>query len=153
MDRQEAIQVLQEKIDNSALFKDEREAYNMAIEALSAEPNKAVPPSLADVYKWERDIALSQLEEYGIGFAEKKRDDLLEVVRCKDCLHHESDGGALMVCSITDTVKDDDDFCSYGERKSSVSKEEIEYLNKAFPEHDGGEWFDITDILTKGERR
>lgn len=34
MTREEAIQVLQEKIDNSALFKEEREAYDMAIEAL-----------------------------------------------------------------------------------------------------------------------
>lgn len=40
-----------------------------------------------------------------------------ELVRCKDCLHYESDGGALMVCSITDTVKNDADFCSNGERK------------------------------------
>jgi hypothetical protein len=61
------------------------QALRVAIEALNAEPTKAVPPSLADVYKWERDIALSQLEEYGIGFGEKKRDDLVEVVRCKDC--------------------------------------------------------------------
>ena len=43
--------------------------------------------------------------------------DLVKVVRCKDCRHYESDGGALMVCSITDTVKDDADYCSYGERR------------------------------------
>lgn len=40
-----------------------------------------------------------------------------EVVRCKDCRHYESDGGAFMVCSITDMVTDDDDFCSCGERR------------------------------------
>ena len=102
----------------------------------TAEPNKAVPPSLADVYKWERDIALSQLEEYGIGFAEKKRDDLVEVVRCKDCRFAEH-GTAMEMGEINKTPKHyidwikchnydrhkgvlfvkDDDFCSYGERR------------------------------------
>ena len=72
-------------------YDDKITALDMAIKALSAEPKKAVPPSLADVYKWERDIALSQLEEYGIGFAEKKRDDLVEVVRCKDCEYYNND--------------------------------------------------------------
>lgn len=47
-----------------------KQITDMAIHAL------AVYPQL----KWERDIALSQLEEYGICFGEKKRDDLLEVV-------------------------------------------------------------------------
>lgn len=51
----------------------------------------------------------------------KWNDDVVEVVRCKDCRHYESDGGALMVCSITDTVKDDADFCSYGERREKVN--------------------------------
>ena len=50
------------------------EAIDMAINALAVFPQ----------YKWERDVALKQLEEYGIGFAEKKR-DMVEVVRCKDC--------------------------------------------------------------------
>ena len=40
-----------------------------------------------------------------------------EVVRCKDCIHYESDGGALMVCRIDDMVVDDTDYCSHGERK------------------------------------
>lgn len=39
------------------------------------------------------------------------------VVHCQDCIHYESDGGALMVCRIDDMVVDDTDFCSYGERK------------------------------------
>ena len=40
--------------------------------------------------------------------------DAVEVVRCKDCFHYESD-----VCNVTDTVCDDDDYCSYGERKEA----------------------------------
>lgn len=27
--------------------------------------------------------------------------------------------------------------------------ENKEYLDKTFPEHDGGEWFDITDMITR----
>lgn len=45
-----------------------------------------------------------------------------EVVRCKDCIHYESDGGALMVCRIDDMVVDDTDYCSYGERKGGGSE-------------------------------
>ena len=44
--------------------------------------------------------------------------DAVEVVRCKDCIHYESDDtGDMMVCNVTDTVCDNDDYCSYGERR------------------------------------
>ena len=43
--------------------------------------------------------------------------DVAEVVRCKDCRHYGSDGGALMVCDVSDMVVDDADYCSFGERK------------------------------------
>jgi hypothetical protein len=97
------------------------ELIDMAIEALQTELNKAVPPSLADVYKWERDVALSQLEEYGIGFGEKKRDDLLEVVRCKDCQYQEH-----CYKTVAHNKRHDDfneywsepiEFCSRGKRR------------------------------------
>ena len=127
MTREEAITTLKEMHEsfdeihentNGGIGYEQMTALDMAIEEIQEEPTKAVPPSLADVYKWERDVALSQLEEYGIGFAEKKRDDLVEVVRCKDCIHYESDdSGEMMVCNVTDTVCDNDDFCSYGERR------------------------------------
>lgn len=39
--------------------------------------------------------------------------DVVEVVRCKDCKWHDSIDGPMRQCDITD----DDDFCSYGERK------------------------------------
>lgn len=49
--------------------------------------------------------------------ANKRQNDAIDLVRCKDCIHYESDGGALMVCRIDDMVVDDTDYCSYGERK------------------------------------
>lgn len=49
--------------------------------------------------------------------------DAVEVVRCKDCIHYESDGGAMMICNVTDMVCDNDDYCSYGERKGGEMNE------------------------------
>ena len=43
--------------------------------------------------------------------------DVVEVVRCKDCKHHNNETEFCKQWSIFGTVKsDDDDFCSYGER-------------------------------------
>ena len=47
---------------------------------------------------------------------DKELAEAVEVVRCKDCIHYESDGGALIVCGINDMVVDETDYCSYGER-------------------------------------
>ena len=71
------------------------EAIDMAIEALQAD---AV--SLTGTMKY-----LTKPHNY------------CEVVRCKDCRHYGSDGGALMVCDVSDMVVDDADYCSYGERR------------------------------------
>jgi hypothetical protein len=122
MTREEAIQILSTRDAHGVLCgytSGVTEALDMAIEALKTELNKAVPPSLADVYKWERDIALSQLEEYGIGFAEKKRDDLLEVVRCKDCRHHSVEGEITHFgwCGYWNKPTDEMRFCSDGEMR------------------------------------
>lgn len=130
MNREEAILLLHDMKDtydeihkntNGDLGYEQMTALDMAIEALQAEPTKAVPPSLADVYKWERDIALSQLEEYGIGFAEKKRDDLVEVVRCKDCRHadecHKSVQYTRNEPNTVTIGHTKIDFCSHGERR------------------------------------
>ena len=127
MTREEAIQELQNCKgliqQDGQDYLDERDIplLDMAIEALQAEPTKAVPPSLADVYKWERDIALSQLEEYGIGFAEKKRDDLVSVVRCKDCRHGWYDDDIeYYVCRHPKGLNEElygVYYCSYGERR------------------------------------
>ena len=114
MTREEAIERLNIHKSTNVFVDSIAEAIDMAIEALQAEPNKAVSPSLADVYKWERDIALSQLEEYGICFAEKKRDNLVWVVRCKDCDNFDYD---FNYCNFLDAGVDGEDFfCAYGER-------------------------------------
>ncbi|MBR5305954.1 MAG: hypothetical protein IKU47_03435 [Oscillospiraceae bacterium] len=77
--------------------------------------------------RWERDTAIGQLEEYGICFGEKKK-DLVEVVRCKDCkLWQKSDAKMgnsfddmqyVGSCEWANYRRFENDFCSYGERKT-----------------------------------
>lgn len=38
-----------------------------------------------------------------------------DLVRCGECKHNVSDGGAIMVCEHTDIPTEDDHFCGYGE--------------------------------------
>ena len=78
-----------------------------------------------------RDMALAQLEDIGAGYAEKM-DDFVRVVRCKDCKHwHKETSWCTkhsrfideygMACHPWESSNwvafNEDDFCSYGERK------------------------------------
>lgn len=52
--------------------------FNADIDAISAAD--VVSKGLYNQVKWERDIAIKQLrEEYGVGFGEKKRADVVDV--------------------------------------------------------------------------
>lgn len=41
----------------------------------------------------------------------------IDIVRCKECRHWRSDGGAMMLCEISQAFTMDDDYCSWGERE------------------------------------
>ena len=43
--------------------------------------------------------------------------EALSIVRCKDCKRYESDGGALMTCTLTDMIVDDECYCWWAERR------------------------------------
>lgn len=45
--------------------------------------------------------------------------DYVKVIRCKDCKHHHYDGHEMPYCDKSDYGYgwEDDDFCSYAERK------------------------------------
>ena len=76
----------------------------------------AVSRGVHDQVRWERDVAIGQLESYGISLGEKA--DAVKVVRCKDCKHRED--GLCTLESVYDYpwyYTQDDDFCSYGERR------------------------------------
>ena len=45
--------------------------------------------------------------------------DVVEVVRCKDCIISYCNSDGDFVCGRTGVNVDDDDFCSYGERRDN----------------------------------
>lgn len=99
MTREEAIQILSTRDAHGVLCgytSGVTEALDMAIKSLSADT-----------------VSRSQYQ----GLLNAIGKVYVEVVRCKDCIHYESDGGALMVCRIDDMAVDDTDYCSYGERR------------------------------------
>lgn len=88
-------------------------------------------------FRWERDIAMQQLQDHGIPFG-GIADDVIKVVRCKDCqlfktfeeLMNDPDGiyddypiavgmdlGFAGLCCNVDKWTCLHDYCSYGERK------------------------------------
>lgn len=72
-------------------------------------------------YKWERDIAIAQLEELGIGFGQKKP-DMVEVVRCKDCKHwgtgYCGETEHIKECEYAHYMVGENGYCAYGEVKN-----------------------------------
>ena len=86
-----------------------------------------VSRGLFEQIKWERDIAMEQLKEYGISFGAKKSDDVVKVVRCCECVYWESKNSinSQGVCNCGNKEMNyggefyplRNDFCSYGERK------------------------------------
>ena len=44
--------------------------------------------------------------------------DVVEVVRCKDCKFRYETASVVLNCSMNGIPVDDDDFCSYGERRN-----------------------------------
>lgn len=67
---------------------------------------ETVPKGAYEQVEWERDMAVSQLNDYGVQLGEQA--DCVRVVRCKDCVYY---GG--------DTCWNEwfDGFCSYGKRR------------------------------------
>lgn len=76
----------------------------------------AIPRPVAEQIRWERDMAMAQLEEIGVGFCEVA-DDVVRVVRCKDCIcRAENKEKGYKYCLFAGWLINDDDFCSHGER-------------------------------------
>ena len=73
--------------------------------------------------KWERDTALKTLEEHGIGLGQKA-DDVVEVVRCRDCEHFSKKANKSYnghFCEVALDYMKPDDFCSYGKREEDIN--------------------------------
>lgn len=95
----------------------------------------AVSRGVHDQVRWERDVAIEQLESYGISLGEKA--DVVKVVRCKDCKHRGDEGacpmyhveelewdddGYMEVDYVPHDYTTDDGFCDRGERKDNERK-------------------------------
>lgn len=84
-----------------------------------------VSKGLYEQIKWERDVALAQLEEYGVSLGEKA--DVAEVVRCKDCKWYSElvcgEGkllGSKGWCNeVMARPMPSNGFCSFGERENN----------------------------------
>lgn len=92
-----------------------------------------------DQVRWERDVAIEQLEEHGIPFG-GIASDVVEVVRCKDCMHcivTRNDGFMYCMRPIAEEDYSETgylyplgvrvgfyDFCSYGEREEDGTKDD-----------------------------
>ena len=79
---------------------------------------ETVSKELYEQIKWERDVALKQLERIGVSLGEKT-DNIVSVVRCSECAYAEK----LLVfensynCILHEAFVGKNDYCSYGEPK------------------------------------
>lgn len=132
-----------EKIDFNEVFggqsdfaKDTRGAAQSLIDA---QPTvEAVPKSYAEQIRWERDVAVGQLNEIGCQFGQKmdevKKLEAVPVVHCKECKNwHKDIGWCDKHSHFIDSdgefchpwessnwkMFDENDFCSDGERREN----------------------------------
>ena len=88
----------------------------------SRDAEKVVLREVYDQMRWERDIAISQLEELGVGFGEEMP-DMARVVRCKNCKHWGTGYGGetehIKVCEYANYMVGKNGYCVYGERKTN----------------------------------
>lgn len=77
--------------------------------------DKFVSVRCLEQVKWERDIAIGQLKELGLGLGEEiDKDDFIKVTRCKDCKHHRCSERNLW-CNVFDIIMPEDGYCCCGE--------------------------------------
>ncbi len=113
MTNEEAIEVLKDlwRYEHSEFSeKDIREALDMAIRALKNEQTDGdlISKSVLDQIKWERDIAISQLQELGYELGEKPRTEKTAELRIvgNTTMHYE--------CSLCGGAVDKwDNFCKH----------------------------------------
>ncbi len=128
IERGEQESILHNRYDKLAgLRPDFYAGYMLALHTIEDDvPTAAdvVSKGLYEQIKWERDLAIEQLQEYGVSLGEKA--DVVKVVRCKDCIHWGCYGGEYAhkgECKMCESEGCwyEDDYCSYGER---MDKEE-----------------------------
>lgn len=88
-------------------------------------PMDVVSAGAYEQVAWERDLAVQQLKDYGVGLGQVK--DLAEVTRCKDCKYGDWDSKPddAMVCLRTNDGfwRTGNDFCSRGVPKEETRED------------------------------
>lgn len=88
-------------------------------------PMDVVSAGAYEEIAWERDLAVQQLKDYGVGLGQVK--DLAEVTRCKDCKYGDWDSKPddAMVCLRTNDGfwRTGNDFCSRGVPKEETRED------------------------------
>lgn len=109
--------------------REEFDAWQTVIDELAALPTvDAVPAGAYEQVRWERDVAIEQLEEdYGVCLGQKRNENLAEVTRCKDCKYgdYDSEPDDAMVCLRTNDGfwRTSNDFCSRGVPKEETHED------------------------------
>ena len=92
---------------------------NAFLESIDDAPTlEAIPKGAYEQVKWERDMAIQQLNDYGVQLGEKT--DCVRVVRCKDCAFWQdnNNGYPHPDCRwVQIETPDADDYCSLGNRR------------------------------------
>ena len=95
----------------------EHDVWVRNVRALSELPSSdAVRKGVLEQFRWERDVAMAQLEEYGIPFGTDKDEDMVRVVRCKDCRFWKNEHLCLVMSRYGSIDTKAEHYCSYGER-------------------------------------
>lgn len=76
---------------------------------------EAIPKGAYEQVKWERDMAVSQLNDYGVQLGEKT--DCVRVVRCRECKYSDQYTENHVYCNEYQTVKVIDGFCDFGKSR------------------------------------
>ena len=108
--------------------REEFDAWQTVIDELDTLPTvDAVPAGAYEQVAWERDLAVQQLKDYGVGLGQKKNENLAEVTYCKDCKYGDWDSKPddAMVCLRTNDGfwRTSNDFCSRGEPKEETHED------------------------------
>ena len=80
----------------------------------------AVSRGVLDQVRWERDVAIKQLEEHGIPFC-GIAPDVVKVVRCKDCKYYNREESECYVkfdCDGNKLCVGFDYYCADGKRRA-----------------------------------
>lgn len=80
-------------------------------EAVRNQPS--AQPEYFKQIKWERDLAIQQLEELGYGLGEKIHTEQREIIRCKDCRDYTDD-----YCRRFGDDYGTDFYCGFAERRT-----------------------------------